>query len=141
MISYRFELYGADSLAEHAEAGRLELTCDGAAGWVACGTSCDGRVAGRHRGRTVRAAVLLSLLAREGGSPADLAIAVYDAAAAAVESLEAEDRVGPDSAYLPGALLEGAACAWPEGRPIVRLLLAAYPDPTHPLWLHVGADD
>jgi hypothetical protein len=140
MIGYRFEPYGRDGLAEHAEAGRLELTRDGAAGGVAGGIPWGGRVAGGHRGRSPRSAILLSLPAREGGTMADLAIAVYDAVAAAVESLEGEDRVGPDLAYLLGALLKGSACSWPAGRPIVRLLRAAYPDPDHPLWRHVEVE-
>jgi hypothetical protein len=134
MIGYRFEPYGRDGLAEHAEAGRLELTRDGAAGGVVGGAG----VAGGHRCRSVRTAALASLLAREGiGMPAGLATAVYDAVATAVESLEAEDRVGPDLAYLLGAILKGSACSWPSDRPIVRLLRAAYPDPAHPVWRHV----
>ena len=42
---------------------------------------------------------------------------VYNAVAAGVESLERDDRVGPDLAYLLGAILNGTACSWPKRAP------------------------
>ena len=85
----------------------------------------------------------MALPAREPGEvpdPAALAAALYDAVAAGVESLEADDLVGPDLAYLLGAVLKGSACAWPASRPIVALLRDLYPDPSHPVWRHVRVE-
>jgi hypothetical protein len=98
----------------------------------------------RHRrpaGRTPRHAVLKSLLAPgPDPTPADLAADVYDAVAARVESFEHDDRVGPDLAYLLGAVLKGTRCAWPADRPLIRLLHEAYPDPAHPVWRHIDVE-
>lgn len=52
------------------------------------------------------------------------------------ESLECEDKLGPDLAYLMAAILKGTACAWREDRAIVRLL-RKHCDQGHPAWDHV----
>ena len=69
-----------------------------------------------------------------------MAADVYDTVVAQTVSLEHDDRVGPDLAYLLGALLKGTGCAWPADRPLVRLLRAAYPDAAHPIWRHIEVE-
>ncbi len=63
---------------------------------------------------------------------------VYNAVAEAVESFEHDDRVGPDLAYLLGAMLNDTGCEWPEGRAIVSILRGRFPA-GHPVFqfLHV----
>ncbi len=51
-------------------------------------------------------------------------------------SFEEEDRLGPDLAYLLGAILFGITCEWPPDRPIVVLLRQHLP-PDDPLWQHI----
>ena len=58
---------------------------------------------------------------------------VYDAVSAGVESFEHDDRVGPDLAYLMGAILKESCCAWPSSRRIIKLLRDAF-TPGHPIW-------
>jgi hypothetical protein len=58
----------------------------------------------------------------------DLLRQVFNAVAGSVESFEHDDRVGPDLAYLLGALLNDTACSWPEGRAIVTALRAHFPE-------------
>ena len=50
-----------------------------------------------------------------------------------VESLEQDDYVGPDLAYLLGAILNDTGCAWPPDRAIVTILRQHFPDdsPVH----------
>ena len=68
----------------------------------------------------------------------DLLREVYNAVAQGVESFEHDDRVGPDLAYLLGAVLNETCCAWPAGRAIVQVLRAHFPD-GHPVYrfIHV----
>jgi hypothetical protein len=72
---------------------------------------------------------------------AALAEAVYETCLDATESFEHNDLVGPDLAYLLGAILKGTACGWPADRPLVALLRAAFPDPSHPVWDHISIED
>jgi hypothetical protein len=64
---------------------------------------------------------------------------VYNAVAGGVESLERDDRVGPDLAYLLGALLNDTACAWPEGRAILTILRGHLPD-GHPVYRFIEVE-
>jgi len=63
----------------------------------------------------------------------DLLREVYNVVAGSVESFEHDDEVGPDLAYLLGAILNGTACTWPEGRAIVAILRVHFTDtsPVH----------
>lgn len=58
---------------------------------------------------------------------------VYDVVSAGVESFEHDDMVGPDLAYLLGALLKESCCEWPPSRRIIQLLRDAFA-PEHPVW-------
>ena len=49
---------------------------------------------------------------------------VYEAVTGSVESLEHDDRIGPDLAYLLGAILNDTGCTWPSDRPIIAILRA-----------------
>lgn len=62
---------------------------------------------------------------------------VYTTASDAVESFEHDDLVGPDLAYLMGAIIENNYCSWPEDRPIVQILRNSFPERDHPIWNHV----
>ena len=53
---------------------------------------------------------------------------VYNAVAGSVESFEYDDRVGPDLAYLLGAILNDTSCSWPEGRAIITILRQHFPE-------------
>jgi hypothetical protein len=80
------------------------------------------------------------LAPRAAPTPAELAIDVHDTVVAHTESFESDDLVGPDLAYLLGAVLKGTRCAWPTDRPLVRLLRVGYPDPEHPVWRHIDIE-
>lgn len=95
-----------------------------------------------HPGVVTALAALAEEIGRhvDPGSGCDrpaLALDVYRSVVGSTESLEHDDHVGPDLAYLLGAILEGTSCEWPEDRPIVRWLRHHYPEPTHPVWRHV----
>ena len=66
----------------------------------------------------------------------DLLREVYNAVAQSVDSFEHDDRVGPDLAYLLGALLNDTVCAWPEDRALVTILRAHFPA-GHPVYRFV----
>jgi hypothetical protein len=141
MVAYRFEIDDADGTVAHAESGPIALGREGHDGWVAGGTIVGDRVTGGRRGRTPREAVLKALL--EPGTdptPADLAVDVFDTVVAQTQSFEYDDWIGPDLAYLLGAILKGTGCAWPADRPLVRLLRGAYPDPGHPVWRSIDIE-
>ncbi len=57
---------------------------------------------------------------------------VYELVTGSVESLEHDDRIGPDLAYLLGAILNDTGCAWPEDRAIISILRERFPD-GHPV--------
>ena len=57
---------------------------------------------------------------------------VYELVTGSVESLQHDDRIGPDLAYLLGAILNDTGCAWPEDRPIISILREHFPD-GHPV--------
>lgn len=67
-----------------------------------------------------------------------LAITVFDVVYEATETIEGDDLIGPDLAYLMGAILKGHGhgCEWPEDRQIVRLLREHFPQ-DHQVWEHV----
>lgn len=65
---------------------------------------------------------LIQLL-RERSRRLALAVDVYEYVLDSTETLEGEDKVGPDLAYLLGAIAKGTECEWSSDRPIVRLLL------------------
>jgi hypothetical protein len=65
---------------------------------------------------------------------------VFAVAHEAVESFDEDDRIGPDLAYLLGAMLRGTSCAWPADRPLVRILRESL-TPGHAVWDHVNIDD
>jgi len=46
------------------------------------------------------------------------------------------DKIGPDLAYLAGAIIKGTHCEWPSNRPIVRSLREHY-GTRHRLWQYV----
>jgi hypothetical protein len=141
MVAYRFEIDDPDGPAGHAESGTIALSRDGRDGWVAGGTITGDRVTGGRRARTPREAVLKALLTPgPDPTPAELAADVYDTVVAQTQSFESDDLVGPDLAYLLGAVLTGTGCAWPADRPLVRLLRAAYPDPSHPVWRSIDIE-
>jgi hypothetical protein len=73
-------------------------------------------------------------------TPAELAADVFDTVVAQTQSFEYDDWIGPDLAYLLGAMLKGTGCTWPADRPLVRLLRTAYPDPGHPVWRHIEVE-
>jgi hypothetical protein len=141
MAEYRFEIDDQDGTAGHAESGTIAMRRDGPDGWVASGTRAGDRVTGGRRGRTPREAVLKALLA-PGPDPTltELAADVYDTVVAQTQSFEYDDLVGPDLAYLLGAMLKGTGCAWPADRPLVRLLGVAYPNPGHPVWRYIDVE-
>lgn len=69
-----------------------------------------------------------------------LAREVFQVVVDAAETLEGEDRIGPDLAYLLGAVVmrpraDGllVGCEWPESRPLVRLLRQRLPA-DHGVW-------
>src|SRR3954447_22392121 len=127
MVAYRFEIDDPDGTAGHAETGTIALSRAGPDGWAAGGTLVGGRVTGGRRGRTPREAVLMALLAPgPDPTPAELAADVYNTVVAQTESFEHDDLVGPDLAYLLGAVLKGTGCTWPADRPLIRLLHATY---------------
>jgi hypothetical protein len=64
---------------------------------------------------------------------------VYEQVYAAAGSFEADDRVGPDLAYLLGAMLKGTRCEWPADRPLLNLLRPLFP-PGHAVWDHIDID-
>jgi hypothetical protein len=72
--------------------------------------------------------------------PSALATAVYDAVTDHTESLELDDMIGPDLAYLMGAILKGTGCEWPAGRPILAILRNAFPAADHPVWGFIAID-
>jgi hypothetical protein len=72
-----------------------------------------------------------------------LARAVFDAVENSVDSFELDDMVGPDLAYLMGAILRSSpgplgqgVCSWPEDREIIRILRENF-GTAHPVWQHV----
>ena len=65
-----------------------------------------------------------------------LARRVYRTLFEQTESFEEENRLGPDLAYLLGAILFSNTCGWPTDRPIVALLRQHFP-PQDPLWQHI----
>jgi hypothetical protein len=65
---------------------------------------------------------------------------VYGAVEQSVESFEHDDMVGPDLAYLLGAMLNDTYCGWPEGRPIIGILRANFP-PSHPVFSFVQTEE
>jgi hypothetical protein len=64
---------------------------------------------------------------------------VYAVVHEAVESFDEDDQVGPDLAYMLGAMLRGTSCARPADRPLVRILRESLP-PGHAVWDHVDID-
>jgi hypothetical protein len=58
---------------------------------------------------------------------------VYQVVTGSVESLEHDDYIGPDLAYLLGAILNDTGCAWPQDRAIVTILREHFPD-NHPVY-------
>ncbi len=73
---------------------------------------------------------------------AKLATEVYKKVLQAVESLEQPDLVGPDLAYLLGAILclddngRRLMCSWVRSRPIVGILRQEFPE-DNDVWYHV----
>lgn len=67
---------------------------------------------------------------------------VYASVQEAVESFEHDDMVGPDLAYLLGAVLHERYCEWPAERRIVQLLRDRFA-PDHAVWnyLHIEQED
>jgi hypothetical protein len=64
---------------------------------------------------------------------------VYEQVYAAVGSFEEGDRVGPDLAYLLGAMLKGTRCQWPADRPLLNILRPLFA-PGHAVWVHIDID-
>jgi hypothetical protein len=54
-------------------------------------------------------------------------------------TFELDDMIGPDLAYLLGAMMKGWPCQWPENRPLVRLLRARY-GPGHEVWKFIDVE-
>jgi hypothetical protein len=50
------------------------------------------------------------------------------------------EHIGEDLAYLLGAMLQGECCAWPEHRPLVKLLRKRFPK-THIVWDYISIDE
>jgi hypothetical protein len=65
---------------------------------------------------------------------------VYETVIGSVESLEHDDRVGPDLAYLLGAILNDTGCAWPEDRAIIGILRQHFPD-GHPVYRFIEIEN
>jgi hypothetical protein len=65
-----------------------------------------------------------------------LATGVYRAVVDSTESLEHDDNIGPDLAYLLGAILTESGCEWPNDRPIIGVLRNAFPA-HHAVWRFV----
>ena len=64
---------------------------------------------------------------------------VYAAVTGSVESLEHDDRVGPDLAYLLGAIFNDTGCAWPPDRAIISILREHFPD-DHPIYRFIDIE-
>jgi hypothetical protein len=95
-------------------------------------------------GRTTPTVITVEVLPEGGAAPAGpdrlaLLAEVYAAVYEGCESFE-RDEVGADLAYLLGAIARGSSCEWPEGRPLVLLLRAAFPD-GHPVWGFVSTEE
>ena len=65
---------------------------------------------------------------------------VYDVVAAGVDSFEHDDMVGPDLAYLLGAILKETYCEWSPDRRIIQLLRHALAS-EHPVWTFCVVED
>jgi hypothetical protein len=74
------------------------------------------------------------------GETTELLREVYRAVADGVESFELDDMVGPDLAYLLGAMLQGTQCQWPADRAVVRILRASFPE-DHPVHRFIDIDE
>ena len=61
---------------------------------------------------------------------------VYRHVQTSVETLEGDDLVGPDLAYLLGAILGDTQCEWPAERTIVKILESLF-GVNHPVWRFV----
>ena len=63
---------------------------------------------------------------------------VYDCVCANTDSFELDDMIGPDLAYLLGAVLRGrkSGCQWPADRPIVTLLRQHF-QADHDVWTFI----
>jgi hypothetical protein len=47
---------------------------------------------------------------------------IYDYVVHETSSLEHDDMLGPDLAYLMGAIIHSSSCEWPADRPIIQML-------------------
>ena len=73
---------------------------------------------------------------RDPASLVELLSSVYKFVCDNTESFEQDDMVGPDLAYLLGAILEANVCEWTEDRSIVSLLRQGFV-PEHKVWKYV----
>lgn len=62
---------------------------------------------------------------------------IYDLFFENVESFEEEDKIGPDLAYLLGAISKDTQCEWPSNRPLVKFL-RAHCSSDHAVWPFIG---
>ena len=58
---------------------------------------------------------------------------IYDLFFENIESFEEEDKIGPDLAYLLGAISRDTHCEWPNNRPFVKFL-REHCDSDHAVW-------
>jgi hypothetical protein len=65
---------------------------------------------------------------------------VYEYVSDNTTSFELDDMIGPDLAYLLGAMMQGRPCQWPEDHPLVRLLRAKY-GPGHEVWQFIDIEN
>lgn len=72
----------------------------------------------------------------EQGEKYVLAQHVYNTLIKTVESLELDDMMGPDLAYLLGAILNGTVVEWPADRQIMIALHNLF-DVNHAVWNYV----
>lgn len=86
-------------------------------------------------------ATAIALAAVAEGVPAPdrhtLATGIYNLVVENTESMTG--TIGPDLAYLLGAILKDGLCEWNHTRPIVRLLRKHCPH-DHPVWGHIAID-
>jgi len=69
-----------------------------------------------------------------------LLTSVYEVLIQSTESLEDDELLGPDFAYLVGAILKDTGCAWPADRPFIRLLRAHFTE-DHAVWNFIQIEE
>ncbi len=69
-----------------------------------------------------------------------LLMQVYKVVNEATDSFENDDMLGPDLAYLMGAILRQIICSWDKNRRIIQVLIESF-GPDHLVWNHIVIED